>query len=88
MAQATLPQIVAAPEGLIGEILFYRETGCLMPQEIYPEGQAAYQTLVHQEPALLHSRFDIAYWHSIASSSDAAFNSARSISDSSMTVSV
>lgn len=88
MAQATLPQIVAAPEGLVGEILFYRETGCLLPQEIYQEGQAAYQSMAQEHPALLHSRFDIAYWHSIASSLDSSMPLPRTQTDSSLTVSV
>jgi hypothetical protein len=68
MAQATLPQIVAAPEGFTGEILFYRETGCLLPHEIYPEGQEAYRTLMQTQPHLLHSRYDIVHWHPIAPS--------------------
>ncbi|MFO0814719.1 MAG: tubulin-like doman-containing protein [Gemmatales bacterium] len=68
MAQATLPQIVSAPEGFTGEILFYRETGCLMPHEIYPEGQDAYRSLMQTQPHLIHSRYDIGHWHPIAPS--------------------
>jgi eukaryotic-like serine/threonine-protein kinase len=66
MAQATLPQIVGAPEGFTGEILFYRETGCLQPNDIYPEGHDAYQMALKQNARQLHSRFDIAYWHRIS----------------------
>jgi len=66
MAQATLPQIVGAPEGFTGEILFYRETGCLQPHDIYPEGREAYHKALKQHARELHSRFDIAYWHHIS----------------------
>ncbi|HMO35657.1 MAG TPA: hypothetical protein PKA06_06410, partial [Gemmatales bacterium] len=65
MAQATLPQVVGAPEGFTGEILFYRETGCLQPQDIYPEAYDAYHHSMQQN-RWLHSRFDIAYWHQIS----------------------
>lgn len=67
MAQATLPQIVAAPEGQPGEILLYRETGCLLPHEIYPEGKKAYDLMVKDRATSPHSRFDIGYWHSLSS---------------------
>lgn len=66
MAQATLPQVVGAPEGFTGEILFYRETGCLQPHDIYPEGREAYHQALKQHARELHSRFDIAYWHHIS----------------------
>lgn len=70
MAQATLPQIVAAPEGLQGEILFYRETGSLLPHEIYPEGSKAYERCQNDQATSQHSRFDISYWHSLGTSDD------------------
>ncbi len=67
MAQATLPQIVAAPEGQPAEILMYRETGCLLPHEIYPQGREAYETRSKDRSTSPHSRFDITFWHKLAS---------------------
>lgn len=66
MAQATLPQIVAAPEGQPGEILMYRETGCLLPHEIYPQGREAYEASSKDRSTSPHSRFDITSWHQLA----------------------
>ncbi|MFT3880434.1 MAG: tubulin-like doman-containing protein [Gemmatales bacterium] len=66
MAQATLPQIVAAPEGQPGEILMYRETGCLLPHEIYPQGKEAYEACSKDLSTSPHSRFDIKSWHTLA----------------------
>ena len=67
MAQATLPQVVAAPEGQSAEILMYRETGCLLPHEIYPQGREAYETRSKDRNTSPHSRFDITFWHKLAS---------------------
>ena len=66
MAQATLPQIVAAPEGQPAEIVMYRETGCLLPHEIYPQGREAYEARCKDRSTSPHSRFDIAFWHKLA----------------------
>ncbi|HQR07325.1 MAG TPA: tubulin-like doman-containing protein [Gemmatales bacterium] len=66
MAQATLPQIVAANEGQSCEILMYRETGCLLPHEIYPQGREAYETRCQDRTTSPHSRFDIKFWHTLA----------------------
>lgn len=88
MAQATLPQIVAAPEGLQGEILFYRETGSLLPHEIYPEGSKAYEQLQANLETSQHSRFDISYWHSLGTPPDSVTTIYASSTDSLDTITV
>jgi serine/threonine protein kinase len=61
MAQSTLPQIVAAPEGAIDEVFLYRETGQLSASALYPQGWEAYVRLSPSLETSPHSRTDISW---------------------------
>jgi len=62
MAHSTLPQVVAASQGQMDEVLFYRETGPLHAHEVYPQGRLAYDELVGSVETSPHSRFDVTTW--------------------------
>lgn len=66
MAQSTLPQIIAAPEGSVQEVLLYRETGPLPISAIYPQGKEAYVESNRSAETSPHSRTDIS-WQRLSS---------------------
>ncbi len=65
MAQSTLPQIIAAPEGPNHQVMMYRETGPLQVHEVYPQGKQAYEQSIKSPPTSPHNRFDISHWYAI-----------------------